>query len=80
MSYSNTDHNHLNLLLRYQFSCIPANTTLLFLQHVHALNGLDAASWMMHSLPEPSIVGQYTHIGIGEPTSPVCISAADRDV
>ncbi|KAL1939167.1 hypothetical protein VTO73DRAFT_10208 [Trametes versicolor] len=52
---------------RYQFSCIPVNTTLLIRQLVCALDRLDAASRMMRALPDLSVLqGQYACIGIAQ--------------
>ncbi|EIW51845.1 uncharacterized protein TRAVEDRAFT_54269 [Trametes versicolor FP-101664 SS1] len=50
---------------RYQSSCIPVNTTLLFQQRVGVLDELHAASRMMRALPDISVLqGQYRYIDI----------------
>ncbi|KAL1937653.1 hypothetical protein VTO73DRAFT_13039 [Trametes versicolor] len=70
---------------RYQFSCIPVNTTLLFQQSVHALDRLAASAWMMRTLPDPSVVELYAHISIAprrvyftETTVTMCAHAAEQ--
>ncbi|EIW51863.1 uncharacterized protein TRAVEDRAFT_54282 [Trametes versicolor FP-101664 SS1] len=50
---------------RYKLSCVPLNTTLVFLQRIHALRELsDAASRMVRFLPDPSVTECYAHIGM----------------
>ncbi|KAL1939146.1 hypothetical protein VTO73DRAFT_10187 [Trametes versicolor] len=49
---------------RYQFSCIPVNTTLLFQQLGHVPDAPDATAWMVRLLLDPSVIGRHTCIGI----------------
>ncbi|OJT14936.1 hypothetical protein TRAPUB_8506 [Trametes pubescens] len=50
---------------RYKLSCVPVDTTLVFLQRVHALHGFsEAASRMARFLPDPSVTARYACIGM----------------